>query len=186
MKVDRFVGIERASTPTITRPKQLKAVLSDTALIQSKTENSTFHCIDDMKIPVSKDSLNSTTKTKYTISIETRLRKKFSPLEENEEEEKNIVSLRVEENLNGNFDNDICNVETIPKFPSHIVKRYLDVEKTGKIAKLENSGHLKDVIENKVIFGESHIEMYLSIMFTVSVRLLDHRFSFSLGEISIK
>ena len=163
MKVDRFVGIERASTLSITRPKQLKAVLSDTALIQSKTENSTLHCIDDITIPVSKDSLNSTTKTKYPISKQTKLRKKLSSLEENEEDEKNIVSLRVEENLNGNSDNDICNVETIPKFPSHIVKRYLDVEKTGKIAKLENSGHLKDVIENKVIFGESHIEMYLSI-----------------------
>ena len=164
MKVDRFVGIERASSQSITRPKQLKAVLSDPALIQSKTENSTLHCIDDMEIPVSKDSLNSTTKTKYTISIRTKLRNKFSSLEENKEEKENIVSMRVEENRNGNFDNDICNVETIPKSSSRIVKRYVDVEENGKIAKLENRNHLKDVIENMVISRESQIEMYLSIL----------------------
>ena len=160
MKVDRFVGVEKASSLSITRPKQLKAVLSDSALIQSKTENSTLHCIDDMEIPVSKDSWNSTTKSKYTISIRNKLRNKFSSLEENKEETKNIVSMRIEESRNGNFDNDICNVETIPKSASHIVKRYLDVEENGKVAKLENRNHSKDVIENKVIFRESQIKMY--------------------------
>ena len=160
MKVDRFVGIEKASSLSITRPKQLKAVLSDSALIQSKTENSTLHCIDDMEIPVSKDSWNSTTKSKYTISIRNKLKNEFSSLEENKEEKKNIVSMRIEESRNGNFDNDICNVETIPKSPSHIVKRYLDVEENGKIKKLENRNYSKDVIENKVIFRESQINMY--------------------------
>ena len=160
MKIDRFVGIEKASSLSITRPKQLKAVLSDSALIQSKTENSTLHCIDDMEIPVSKDSWNSTTKSKYTISIRNKLKNEFSSLEENKEEKKNIVSMRIEESRNGNFDNDICNVETIPKSPSHIVKRYLDVEENGKIKKLENRNYSKDVIENKVIFRESQINMY--------------------------
>ena len=89
-----------------------------------------------------------------------KLRNEFSSLEENKEEKKNIVSMRIEESRNGNFDNDICNVETIPKSASHIVKRYLDVEENGKIAKLENRNHLKDVIENKVIFRESQIKMY--------------------------
>ena len=160
MKIDRFVGIEKASSLSTTRPKQLKAVLSDSALIQSKTENSTLHCIDDMEIPVSKDSWNSTTKSKYTISIRNKLKNEFSSLEENKEEKKNIVSMRIEESRNGNFDNDICNVETIPKSPSHIVKRYLDVEENGKIKKLENRNYSKDVIENKVIFRESQINMY--------------------------
>ena len=190
MKVDRFVGIERASSLSITRPKEMRAVLSDTTLIQSRTDNLTSHCIDDMKVPVPKDVLNSTTKSKCTLSIRTKLRKKFSSLEENKEEKKNSVSLMVEENQNGNFDNDVCNVEAIPKSPSHILKRGLDVEKNGKMRKLENRNHLKDVIENKVRFRESQIGMYSSIrlnfMFTVSLSLLDRRFSFCLGEISSK
>ena len=177
MKVDRFVGIERTSSLSITRPKQLKAVLSDTNLIQSRTDNLTPHCIDDMKVPVPKDILNSTTKSKCTISIRTKLRKKFSSLKENKEEKKKIVSLRAEENRNSNFDNDICNVETIPKSPSYILKRHLDVEKNEKTAKSENRNHMKDVVENKVLFREFQIGMYSSyLMFTVSVRLLDRRF----------
>ena len=163
MKVDRFVGIERASSLSITRPKELRAVLSDTTLIQSRTDNLTSHCIDDIKIPEPKDFLNSTTKSKCPISIRTKLRKKFLSLEETKETKKNIASLRVEENRNGNFDNDVCNVEAIPKSPTHILKRGLDVEKDNKIAISENGNNLKDVIENKVIFRESQIGIYSSI-----------------------
>ena len=152
MKIDRFVGIERSSSLAITRPKELKAVLSDMTLVQSRTDNLTPHCIDDMKVPVPKDFLNSTTRSKCTISIRTELRKNISSLEENKKEKKNIASLRAEENRNSNFDNDICKVETIPKSPSYILERDLEVEKNGKIAKLENRNHLKDVIDNKVIF----------------------------------
>ena len=164
MKVDRFVGIERTSSLSITRPKELKAVLSDTNLIQSRTDNLTPPCIDDMKVPVPIDILNSTTKSKCTISIRTKLRKNISSTEENKEEKKNIVLLRAEENRNNNFDNDICNVETIPKSPSNILKRHLDVEKNEKIAKSENRNHMKDIVEDKVLFKESQIGMYLSIL----------------------
>ena len=164
MKVDRFVGIERTSSLSITRPKELKAVLSDTNLIQSRTDNLTPPCIDDINVPVPKDILNSTTKSKCTISIRTKLRKNISSTEENKEEKKNIVLLRAEENRNNNFDNDICNVETIPKSPSNILKRHLDVEKNEKIAKSENRNHMKDIVEDKVLFKESQIGMYLSIL----------------------
>ena len=93
MKVDRFVGNDRRASSSNSRTKDLKAVLSDTALIKSRIENYNSFCSSSIKVNEPKECSKTHTQTKCNLIIRTELRKKSLQHEANTDDTESIAIL---------------------------------------------------------------------------------------------